>query len=207
MVKKAKPKKATDAKPITDVAHESQSAPSSSSRPIIVTNRPVLRDPMISNEIQSDKNTKELALQPPGKHKLQPSVTPEPVQSEQTWEDLSEPKTEPEATAPLETATVASAGTLPNKNEPAETSLTVEASDTEAVATKETEHDSKVQKLVDTKQYFLPINTIEKRRSKRFVALGILLSFLLAVAWVDISLDAGLIRLHGIKPLTHFFST
>ncbi len=77
----------------------------------------------------------------------------------------------------------------------------------EIEAAEQAKHQAGIDKLADSKKYFLPINAVEKRRSKRFVALGILLSLLLAAAWVNIALDAGLIELNGLKPLTHFFST
>jgi hypothetical protein len=38
------------------------------------------------------------------------------------------------------------------------------------------------------------------------VLLGIVLAVVLAVAWVDVALDAGLIQLGSVKPVTHFFS-
>ena len=41
---------------------------------------------------------------------------------------------------------------------------------------------------------------------KRFVALGVLLSILLLLAWADIALDAGLVKVNSVKPVTHFFS-
>ena len=38
------------AKPIADVSHPGKSAPSSTSKPVIVTNRPILKDPMMVDE-------------------------------------------------------------------------------------------------------------------------------------------------------------
>jgi hypothetical protein len=67
-------------------------------------------------------------------------------------------------------------------------------------------HDEAVQKLVDSKQYFLPINAVEKRKTKHFLILGVVLSVLLLLAWGDIALDAGLVQVPGVKPFTHFFS-
>lgn len=75
-----------------------------------------------------------------------------------------------------------------------------------AEAEAKAKHDAAIQKLVDSKQYFLPINAVEKRRTKHFVILGVLLSILLLLAWGDIALDAGLIQVSGVKPVTHFFS-
>ncbi|HVX24486.1 MAG TPA: hypothetical protein VG992_04065, partial [Candidatus Saccharimonadales bacterium] len=75
-----------------------------------------------------------------------------------------------------------------------------------AEAAKQAEHDAAMQKLVDSKQYFLPINAVEKRKSKHFVIFGVFLALVLAAAWVDIALDAGIITISHIKPVTHLFS-
>lgn len=71
---------------------------------------------------------------------------------------------------------------------------------------KEAAHTAAIRKLVDNEQYFLPINSVESRKTKRFIALGAVLIVLLAVAWVDVALDAGLVQLGGLKPVTHFFA-
>ena len=76
----------------------------------------------------------------------------------------------------------------------------------EAEASRKAERDANLQKIVDNKTYFLPINAVEKRKTKRIIVLGIVLSLVLAVAWVDVALDAGLIEIGGVKPVTHFFS-
>jgi hypothetical protein len=78
--------------------------------------------------------------------------------------------------------------------------------DEEAEAAKQAEADAKIRKLVDSKKYFLPINAVEQRRSARIAAVGAVLAIILAVAWVDVALDAGLIHLGNIKPVTHLFS-
>src|SRR4051812_25582987 len=52
---------ATKAGPkVFDVAHPGKSKPSASSRPIIVTNRPILQDPMVSaNQQPEDEDTEK----------------------------------------------------------------------------------------------------------------------------------------------------
>ena len=80
------------------------------------------------------------------------------------------------------------------------------AKQAEAETNQEAQRQAAIDKLADSKKYYLPINAVEKRRSRRFVILGIILSLLLIVAWADIALDAGLIHVNGIKPVTHFFS-
>lgn len=61
--------------------------------------------------------------------------------------------------------------------------------------------------LVDKKSYFLPINSIEKRRSKRIFVFGIILILVLAAVWIDIALDARFITIDGLQPVTHLFSS
>jgi hypothetical protein len=68
-------------------------------------------------------------------------------------------------------------------------------------------HHEEILKLIESRRYELPINAVEKRKTKRFIALGIVLSLLLVLAWFDIALDAGLVDLPNIKPVTHFFSS
>jgi hypothetical protein len=125
--------------------------------------------------------------EPPKPPEFEPVPEAEPMPAAETA-----PEKEPE----LEEASAAS-GTDQPANKKA---------DPEAEAKQQADHDAAIQKLVDNKQYFLPINAVEQRRSKRFVALGVLLSLFLLVAWCEIALDAGLIDVPGIQPLTHFFS-
>lgn len=146
--------------------------------------------------------------------KAKPEVETEPkakakAEVQPNEPEKAEPEPEPEKTD--DKADTAAAEKADSKLEPDKTDeQTVVKSDpaaeAEAEAVKETERAAAIQKLVDDKQYYLPINSVEKRRSRRFVALGVLLSMLLAVAWVDVALDAGLIHIGNIKPVTHFFS-
>jgi hypothetical protein len=77
--------------------------------------------------------------------------------------------------------------------------------DEEAEAAAQAEHQAGIQKLVYSKQYFLPIVTVEERKNKRFIVIGIVLSLLLAISWLDVALDGGLISNTTI-PHTHFFA-
>jgi outer membrane biosynthesis protein TonB len=138
------------------------------------------------------------------KPKLQPgNVSQDEAPVKKEAEPISEP--EPEPVAEADTKKEPEPG--PDKEDKAEIKTKDQAAaEIEDEAAKQAEHDANIQKIVDSKKYFLPINSVEKRRSARFVALGIVLSLLLAVAWVDVALDAGLIHLGNVKPVTHFFS-
>lgn len=63
------------------------------------------------------------------------------------------------------------------------------------------------EKIIESKQYFLPISALEKRRGLERVVLLLVIVIMLALVWLDVTLDAGIIRLGGIHSLTHFFKT
>ena len=66
-------------------------------------------------------------------------------------------------------------------------------------------HDAEIDQLVSEEKYFLPLNRVEKRR-QHFVVIGAVIAIILAVAWLDIALDAGLISNTFHLPHTNFFS-
>lgn len=190
------------AKPIIDIAHPGKSAPSATSKPVIVTNRAILKDPMMADQgnQEPDLPDKEAAPTLAPSRSGRPNLKPTAVASEDTsaTEPSSDPTPEPAKLSPAEDAATA------DDDEATAAGQTEQqlAAEDEAHA----KHEAEIQKLIDAKQYFLPINAVEKRRSKRVVLLGVIVSLLLALAWADIALDAGLIQINGVKPATHFFS-
>ncbi|MEK7594429.1 MAG: hypothetical protein AAB436_02215 [Patescibacteria group bacterium] len=220
-------------KPIADVAHPNKSAPAQNSKSVIVTNRPMLKDPMVVDE-DTDAQKPELEAATEGLDK-----SPTPTLDEKPDAPQAEPEA-PSKNTITEIAAIAAADKsdaedkadkdskedAPNpddkkpeadKTEPANDEKSPDTKPTEDKDTlpenqlqiedsKAAEHEAAVQKLSDSKKYYLPINAVEKRRSKQFVVLGIVLSIVLTLAWVDIALDASLIKIPGIKPVTHLFS-
>lgn len=250
-------KMAESKKRIIDVQHPNKSAPSGNSKSVIVTNRPILKDPMVvdepketiadlqkkgANKIEleipdASKLTVDKLVEAKEKHKAEKADAdkPEPKDESEDKAKAEEPK-EDEPTKHAERLiieppkdSVASDDEMPKSESanpasasddtPSEIATDDETDDKSKskadvdnklneVADREaakTKHDQEVEKLVESKKYFLPINSVEKRRSKRVVAFGVVLSILLIVAWLDIALDAGLVKLGGLKPLTHFF--
>jgi hypothetical protein len=215
-------------KKIVDVEQPNTSAPSSTSKPVLVTNRPIIQDPMVKES--PDEGTTIKVTTGSTKIKLQPLTEPavKPVDdssktAESSTSAESEKKPEP-PTPPAPNAATEAVPAAPQESEkPAQAETSAEnATDEEdksggdqaaevanqeaAAEAEQTKHDESMQKLIDGKQYFLPINSVEKRRTKRFVMLGVVLALLLAVAWVDVALDAGLVQFGNLKPVTHFFS-
>lgn len=173
-------------KPISDVEEPGKSAASATSKPVIVTNRPLIKDPMVVEEEQKDAvepvaTTKKTSTKP----KLQPlESSPKPEEETQTNSAEDTADNGPEK--------------KPTKNKSAE-------DDEKAEAQRKLERESNLQKIVDAKTYYLPINAVEKRKTKRFVILGVLLSILLIMVWINIALDAELVQIDGITPVTNLF--
>lgn len=211
-----KPK--SSSKPIVDVAHPNKSAPSQNSKSVIVSSRPMLKDPMVVDQedleitaIEEKKPESTIteiaaiaAADKPAKTEDKPAddkdakdAKPETAKEEPNPEPAEPDKSE--SSADDEVKTDETDAKEEDKDTAPENQLDIDAS-------KEAEHEAAVQKLSDSKKYFLPINAVEQRKSKQFVILGIVLSVILALAWVNIALDAGLIKIPGVKPVTHFFS-
>lgn len=215
MTDSAKPKK------IIDVVHPNHSAPSDTSRPVIVNNRPILRDPMMSIELTSDnKPADDSALQ----NRVSTKINIQPISDDKTDEIDTRVEDEPviekevEPVLPVKPVVEDTTEPVPPEIKPVDNS----ENDIEAVNQLEskTEHDKSVidaeiqekheaelDGLVENKDYFLPINTATQKRTKNFVVIGVVVSILLVAVWVDLALDAGLIKIGGFKALTHIFST
>jgi len=218
----SEPKKPTTPKAIADVAHPGKSSPSDTSKSII-THRPIMKDPMVvednadkpedTGKKPMPKKAGETKIEPPKPDKKsEPAGTLVPKDTdEKTDEKPSEPDKEPDTEPKPEEA----GKDIPDDAEKtgddkADTDKDKKSKqpkpEDEAKAAAQAEQDAKLQKIIDSKKYFLPINAVEQRRSAHFVAFGIILALLLALAWGDIAADAGLIHVKGIKPVTHFFS-
>ncbi|HSX46339.1 MAG TPA: hypothetical protein VLG27_05075 [Candidatus Saccharimonadia bacterium] len=202
--------------PVNDVAPADRTAAEPSSKPIIVTNRPIMKDPMVveGSEPASDMEESAGEIVPvklSGKSELKLGTDKPSAEATKPAEAKpAEPETKEEAPAPA-----AASAPEPKADEAAKDDKTEESASEptnpdaaaidEAEAAKQAEHDTAIQKLVDSKQYYLPVNAVEKRKSRRFVLLGIVLSILLVVAWADIALDAGLVASGSSLPHTHLF--
>lgn len=165
------------------------------------------KKPLIINENNTKAPITEIS---PIEAKNEPAIEPTPVKEE--TEPVASTDNKPAETKPVEN--LPSEPETPENNEVNKTDNTdknVEDKNAKQIEAEEASkieaHEQAINKLVESKQYFLPINSVEKRRSKRFVSLGILLSLLLIIAWADIALDAGIINLSGSIPHTHFFSS
>lgn len=251
------PTRKSNPRQVFDVARPNKSRPSATAKPVIVTNRPLLQDPMVNatsadepsatapllTSLSSKLNIQPLAsytepiepleaatasimVEAPLRESLPEGSSPISELVEQNRVEAAETAAAPEIAyeAPAIEPSEAAAEAVPTEplpllqpeaphkssanpigDAPKDGALVTDkdlADDEDEVD----ENEAKIQKLVLEKRYFLPINSQEKRRTDRFVVLGIVLILLLVAAWADIALDAGLVHIDGLKPLTHLFS-
>lgn len=236
--KVAKPKAA---KPIKDVAPPGESAPSPNSKSVIISNRQVLKDPMVRAKTvlpQEDKPSGDESKKKPDDDKLltaplleaegdgKPVVSnkagkpPAPSKPEAKLAEAKKPEEQKEPEQPEQSEKPEEPKETPADNPDEESGEeTVEKSvddksssdktrqaEVEAEAEEEAQRQAVLQKLTENKKYYLPINSVEKRKAKHFVILGLLMAVILAAAWADVALDAGLVHIDGVKAPTHFFS-
>lgn len=217
----------TTSKPIRDVAQPGTSAPDDTSKAIIV-HRPMLQDPMVAPapaaapktvdegstaEPDAAPTAKAAPLKSPAdKPQLQPpAAAPIPEGPAAQEPASSSPGAPAEADTP-DTPDVPHTPQTPHissDTDTGEAEIAIKPGDVAAVEAEDAareQREAAVQQLIDSKKYVLPIKTVEQRRSRRFIMLGTLLALALALAWLNIALDAGLIQLGGLQPLTHFFS-
>ena len=180
----AEPKKAT----VFDVA--GPGAPTmntaTSSRPIIIKH-PTVQDPMVNDEPKPELPVPEPVVASPSAKK----VVIEPLHH-----DVAEPVTvavTPPPPAPEPVAVPVAADI--DANAPIIDDEQQSKSRTEAVA-----------KLTLSEQYFLPIETLEQRRSKRTAIIGTLTIVILMLAWYNVALDASLLPNTFGLPHSSFFS-
>lgn len=239
-----KPKK-KPTRHIIDVEHPGTSAPAATSRPVIVTNRPLLQDPMMvpksDDTPEADSKDTEKVPEASGADATPSAggkqvITPlEPSLSEDSDTDEVDEGKSPGSTAaspadagdqkghdtepapatdpafgqpPDDTANSTSPpeGVKPPSNSLSDTPKSSVAKQAEAEAAAKAKHDAEIGQLVESKRYALPIKTVEQRKSKRFIVMGVGLALILIVVWLDVALDAGIIKLGGLDPPTHFFS-
>lgn len=265
---------------VFDVAKPGKLPPSATARPIIISNRPVLPDPMVAGSVKeeskettsSDSKSPSLSkitikpltadeqaadtvtnvpakdtavtLKPAAdepaaktgskKTEAKAEITPEePVADakaeEPPVEEVAAVEAPAEAEKPSETGGgEAAAESAESTDDEAGNSTSAPAEETEeseqsgeetssdqaaeATADKETaeleaaaKHKEEIQQLVDGKEYVLPINAVERHRSRIAALLGLVLIILLGLLLVNLLLEFGFIRLGGLKPVVTFF--
>lgn len=218
MEKTVKPPAKSAAK-VFDVAKPGKSMATATSRPVIVSNGPLLPDPMMSDGSSDARpgvgNSPRLTIKPlsddDGTDK-KVAVNKKPVEEAPAAEAEAPkdvPKDEPQAPETEEKVEEPAPETSETEEVPADIGGDTPPS-LENKAQKEAEAAAKQQaeldKLTESRDYFLPINAVERRRSKVVVWSLLVLSLVLGLVLVNFLLDADVLTINGVKPLTNLFN-
>ena len=235
-----------------DVIAPGKTAPATSSKPIIITNRPMVRDPMspgpISNTAGASQPASRLSkpvdstlLMPssneqrqdpsvarlPGRRTMKTITTLGDHQTQGTTvpvapQDKVEPTSGPATTVPE--AAVANAESTDDVAVQSKTEMETEAESTssdETISTDvpladnerlraEKENEIRLaeqEKIITSKQYFLPIEDAAKSRGNNRALLWLLIVLVGTLVWLDLVLEAGVVHISGVHALTHFFKS
>lgn len=151
--------------------------------------------------------------------KVEPAAEPAPEAPAAPVASSSAPEAEKPAAedearvdAPSETEKPAAAAST---DQPAESDAeTTRARDSEAEqravsaeeeAARQT-RERQLEALITSGKYAVPINAVQRKRSRLFVTVASVIALLLALAVLDVLLDTGLVKLPVNLPHTHFFS-
>lgn len=221
---------------VFDVAKPGKTAPDSSSRPVIVGHRTILKDPTVTPledpefpaaekapdttrtapEIKAPSETKTIVPieQKPAKEKKK-------ILDKKPDEDVEEPVIKPDDKPEESKASVVEESKESNseaapESEPTETKdddeddTSIASAQTQKEADKkEQEEEAKKQaleKTIENKTYFVPIGEVKRKRSTRRALILILVMLLLGVALADLLVDSGMVKT-SVKAPIHIFKT
>lgn len=219
---------------VFDISKPNKQPASATSRPVITRSGPLMQDPMMSsgmssgisagmsggvpNVLAADASTASSDHEPGNSSASETETSPSKVKltlqplSENT-ENTVQGDTAAEPVVSAEPEKLAEPAKTPEGSDsPAANDLAADQNpdETVAVQTKTQEGVTKrlaeLSALAESEEYFLPINSVERHRSKIVALLGVIVILALGLLLVNLMLDAGFIRIPGVQPLTHIFS-
>jgi hypothetical protein len=203
---------------IADIKGPNKVVPSATARPIIVGNGPALtNDPMMTPGGPEKKDEVPTETLSHTAKVLVPVSTP-PAQESETAEAAPETSETPEAPpaesdssepTPETESDAAETPTVAIKEESTEEDLDPEATKTaaEAVAAEaKAKREAELEAIIESGKYAVPINAVQRKRSRITTILLCVLAVVLLVALLDVVADVGVVKLPSSVPHTHFFS-
>lgn len=200
---------------VFDIAKPSSTPADATSKSIIVNHGPVMRDPTLVEQSPETTNSTEPVLKVSHELTLEPSadtissLTDQHAESSPITVKIDSPSVSEEpqiAPKPEVIPTPEIQEVKPAEKSEAEMSDLDKQKNDEQEKQAAEERAVIIDDIVSSGKYFLPINMIEKKKNQRMAVYGVILCLLLAVAWVDVALDAGLIGNNLNIPHTHFFA-
>jgi len=168
-------------------------------------------EPMTPTEAQVDKPNDEavtpdvvpdlssLSLKPNEADKTEPIPPVQPLaKPEMTTADAAD-------LAPEEQKPPAEDEPPADKDVTEQSAEEVSAAEAEAQAAEEARRQA-LEKLAESGTFAVPINAVQRKRSRVFVAAMCVIALVLAVALADLILDANLVHAPSVVPHTHLFS-
>lgn len=225
----AKTSSKTSGGKILDITHPSKVTPPATSKPVIVSNRPIIKDPMVSGGAATPLDIKDesepattsapvapsktkLVIQPlsekdketPVKEpaaKAEESVAEPELNEEEPDQKEAEPEVMAEKPEPIIPEVEASSEDV-NDDGPESTSSSIPSSfdadeitpptddtskpsakpDQDEIDAAAAERQATLEKLIESKQFFLPINSVHKRKNRRILKISVTLLVLIVVA-------------------------
>jgi len=213
---------------IVDVKHPGKTAPTTSSRPIVVTNRPILTsDPMMvagQGSARVSVSDKPAELINRTAKAVEPIAATRRVPAEEVPGPVSEAAPGPNTELPANPGSepeVSPSASLDSNPGPAVQNIAPEVSqdepkrDSEAEATAnetaileaQEARQQELESLVASGKYNVPINAVQRKRSRARTIALCLLALVLALVLLDVVFDMGTVKPPVNLPHTHFFST
>lgn len=181
-----------------DVSKPGESAPNTSARPVLVTHRPMVQDPMVKDDSEDKTADTKLTIMSRGNKVVQPvddassgedAIESKPADKTSEAEKPKEPASETEAEKPAsetkssndEAAVVAAVADQATEDKKKQNKLSDEEKAKQAA----------IQKLIEEKKYFVPVGQVSRRRNRRALLVLLALAIVLIVGYLV--LDAELV--------------
>lgn len=205
MADKSADKPSKEAKTM-DVAKPGKTPAPTTSKHVIITNKPEQADPMVTDEAGAKEVPSDVPTETPLPSKSRIKI--EPISSDVKPEADTPPAADAANTAAetVESNSAAEPAASDTNSDEKPKDTKPNSNDEDLAAKRAAERQAQLDKIAEARTYYLPINQVVRRRSRHVAIAGAVLIVLLGIAWVDIALDAGLISMPGVKPVTHFFS-
>jgi len=201
---------AKDTKQVFDVSKPGKSAPSATSRPVIVGHGSMLRDPMMQDDTKDDKEEEDTPVTARSKIVIKPvdGNDSDDKSDKERPETQEKPEVSEKKIEPAEEKTAAQTDDKPEVK-PEEKPEEAKSADDEAavnalaeqavkkkkeeVSQEEIAKQEAYEKLIEDKKYFLPIGKATKRRHTQHF-LTFLFVILLLVPGAYLAVDAGIVE-------------
>lgn len=176
-----------DQKGVFDVSKPGSTPPDSSAKPIIVSHKPLIKDPTLKDEVQENDKPDE-KLKAPSEKAEQSKTVIKPLDEKITSQESEKPENQP---------TEKDNDTNKSANQEQAVVDAVVSQTSEKKQKKIDEEDAqenrdKINKLVESKKYFVKIRPAKSKRKKRAFVI-ILLVILLALTGIGLAADAEVI--------------